>query len=209
MSFSLRALVLALGLITAPLLAAAKEPSGGTLELDPSKTSIEFRLSGTLHTTHGSFKLVRGTIAADVSTGEASGLISVDAASGGSAERLRDERMRDGVLEAQKYPEITFTPQHISGHRQADGSFEAKLEGIMKLHGDPHQIEIPVNGRIAGDSVTAAAHFSVPYVEWGLKDPSILFFAVAKQVDIDVDTQGHVSWASKGGRLRHSSDSVR
>jgi hypothetical protein len=45
--------------------AASAELRSGTLELDPSKTLIEFRLPGALHTTHGTFKLERGTITAD------------------------------------------------------------------------------------------------------------------------------------------------
>jgi hypothetical protein len=37
--------------------AASAELRSGTLELDPAKTLIEFRLPGALHTTHGTFKL--------------------------------------------------------------------------------------------------------------------------------------------------------
>jgi hypothetical protein len=36
--------------------AASAELRSGTLELDPSKTLIQFRLPGALHTTHGTFK---------------------------------------------------------------------------------------------------------------------------------------------------------
>src|SRR5262249_12109456 len=45
--------------------AASGELRSGTLELDPSKTLIEFRLPGNLHTTHGTFTLERGTILGD------------------------------------------------------------------------------------------------------------------------------------------------
>src|ERR1700722_711730 len=85
---------------------AAGELRSGTLELDPSKTLIEFRLPGPLHTIHGTFKLERGTIIADPATGKAGGSIVVDARSGDTGIGARDNEMQESVLEAQRYPEI-------------------------------------------------------------------------------------------------------
>ena len=184
--------------------AAAAELRSGTLELDPSKTLIEFRLPGALHTTHGTFKLERGIIKADPGTGEAGGSIIVDAKSGDSGMDARDSRMKDGVLEVQKYPEITFTPGHLTGQLGTDGQFEARLQGVLTVHGAGHQIIIEVQGRLIGDSLVAKSHFSVPYVEWGMEDPSILLLTVAKQVDIDIATAGYVVWT--GGAAPRSLD---
>jgi len=77
--------------------AAAAGLRSGTLELDPSKTLIEFRLPGALHTTHGTFKLERGTIIADPATGKAGGSIVVDARSGDTGIGARDNDMRENV----------------------------------------------------------------------------------------------------------------
>jgi hypothetical protein len=57
-----------------------------------------------------------------------------------------------------------------------------------------------VKGRLVGDSLIAASHFSVPYVEWGMEDPSLLLLTVAKQVDIDIATAGHVVWTREPAR---------
>jgi polyisoprenoid-binding protein YceI len=168
----------------------------GVLELDPSKTLVEFRLGGTLHTTHGQFQLKRGTIKADSSTAKAEGMIVVDAASGDTGDSLRDNRMRDRILEAAKYPEITFSPRHIDGHLNPGGGFHAKLEGLLKLHGLDHEITIDTQGTLIEDHLIVTAHFSIPYVEWGLKDPSVLFLTVAKRVDIEIATAGRVTWIS-------------
>ncbi len=40
------------------------------------------------------------------------------------------------------------------------------------------------------DLVTATAKFSVPYVAWGMKDPSNLVLRVDKIVDVDVTLAG-------------------
>ncbi|MFZ0889109.1 MAG: YceI family protein [Candidatus Binataceae bacterium] len=181
---------------------AAVQLRDGVLEVDPAKTRVEFRLGGALHTTHGKFELKHGTIKADSATGNAEGSVVVDAASGESGDILRDIRMRDSVLEAQAYPEITFSPQHIDGHLDDQGNFQAKLEGVLALHGGHHQIVIETEGKLISDDLVATAHFSIPYVEWGLKDPSVLFLTVAKEVDIDIAMTGHITWLAAEGVRR-------
>jgi len=166
----------------------------GTLELDPSKTVIEFSLPGNFHTTHGTFKLERGTITGDPATGKAGGSIVIDAKSGDTGISSRDNDMRESVLEAQRYPEITFDPQHFTLQLNGGGQFQATMKGVLTLHGGRHDVAFRAQGQLVGDNLTATAHFSVPYVAWGLKDPSILFLTVAKQVDIDIAAAGHLVW---------------
>lgn len=180
--------------------AAAAGLRSGTLELDPSKTLIEFRLPGALHTTHGTFKLERGTIIADPATGKAGGSIVVDARSGDTGIGARDNDMRENVLEAQRYPEITFDPQHFTLGLRRGGQFQATMRGVLTLHGGRHDVALTAQGQLVGDNLTATVHFSVPYVDWGLKDPSVLFLTVAKQVDIDIATTGHVVWTRQASR---------
>src|SRR5271154_3361321 len=180
--------------------AASAELRSGTLELYPSKTLIEFRLSGTLHTTHGTFKLERATIIADPATGKAGGSIVVDARSGDTGIGARDNDMRESVLEAQRYPEITFDPQHFTLELRRGGQFQATMQGVLTLHGGRHDVVLTAQGQFVGDNLTATAHFSVPYVDWGLEDPSVLFLTVAKQVDIDIATTGHVVWKKEAAR---------
>ena len=174
--------------------AASAELRSGTLELDPSKTLIEFRLPGNLHTTHGTFKLERGIIIADPATGKAGGSIVIDARSGDTGIGARDNDMRESVLEAQLYPEITFDLQHFTLQLKRGGQFQATMQGVLTLHGGRHDVALTAQGQLVGDNLTATAHFSVPYVDWGIKDPSVLFLTVAKQVDIDIATTGHVVW---------------
>ena len=174
--------------------AASAELRSETLELDTSKTLIEFRLPGTLHTTHGTFKLERATIIADPATGKAGGSIVVDARSGNTGIGARDNDMRDSVLEAQRYPEITFDPQHFTYELKGGGQFQATMQGVLTIHGGKHDVALTAQGQLVGDNLTATAHLSVPYIEWGMKDPSVLFLKVAKKVDIDIATSGNVAW---------------
>jgi hypothetical protein len=63
------------------------------------------------------------------------------------------------------------------------------LAGIVAFHGSEHALSVPVRVRLAGDNVTAEAVFDVPYVAWGLRDPSMLLFRVAPVVAVTVKTE--------------------
>ena len=182
---------------------SAAELRAGTIELDPSRTLIEFRLAGSLHTTHGKFKLEHGFLKADLNTGAASGSIVVDARSGNSGIGARDDEMKNSVLEVDKYPEITFTPERVTGKLATNGQFQASMQGVLALHGTSHLVVMEVTGQLVGDSLVAKSHFSVPYVDWGMEDPSVWLLTVAKTVDIDIATEGNIVWPGEPTQTLH------
>lgn len=154
------------------------------LELDPAATRINWTLSDVLHTVHGTFKLKKGDLWYDPATGQAGGLLVVDAASGESGSSARDGRMRKNVLETGRYPEITFVPDHVE-----DGT---QLHGMFTIHGSAHEILMNVKSHIEQQKLTAAISFTVPYVQWGMKDPSNFLLKVKDFVDIDIEAAARV-----------------
>jgi len=170
------------------------------LQLDPANTRIDYSLQGWPHVTHGTFQLARGVIRIDPATGKAEGSVIVSATSGDSGSHMRDSEMKDSILEVGRYPEITFTPQQTEGQRTPQGEFPATIRGILMLHGSPHQIALTVVVQPSGDRFTATTHFAVPYVAWGLKDPSLLIFRCADTVYVDIKTQGQVTWVPAAAR---------
>jgi polyisoprenoid-binding protein YceI len=169
----------------------------GSLALDPQRSAVHFTLPGVLHDTHGTFRVREGTIGLNAATGEASGLVVVDATSGDSGNAKRDARMKDVVLEAGRYPEIRFRPDRVDGTLGADGAFEGTIHGVLTLHGADHDIAATMRGRLSGSEVRASCRFSIPYVAWGLPDPSVLVLSVAPEVAIDVDGVGDVQWLDR------------
>ena len=163
------------------------------LELDPAQTHIEFTLTEVLHPVHGTFKLKSGTIRFDPATGEAGGLVVVDVTSGESGNASRDRKMHKDVLESRKYPEATFTPVRVFGRLEAQGESPLQLSGIFKLHGKEHELKLATTVRRGGDQLTASTHLVIPYVDWGLKNPSTLFLRVGNQVEIDINTVGRLT----------------
>src|SRR5215467_4231444 len=72
------------------------------ITLDPARTTIDWTLSATMHTVHGTFKLKSGQISFDPATGIANGELVVDANSGESGNHSRDDKMHKDVLETKR-----------------------------------------------------------------------------------------------------------
>jgi polyisoprenoid-binding protein YceI len=163
-----------------------------TLELDPANCQVEFTLAATLHAVHGTFALKSGTIHFNPSSGAASGLVVVDATSGDSGNTGRDHKMHAEILESQRYPEITFTPTKMSGKVELQGDSSVQVEGILKLHGSDHAMTLMFHLQPKGNSLSARTHIVIPYVEWGLKNPSTFLLHVSDKVEVDVTAVGQV-----------------
>jgi len=185
-------LVRGLLVVTIGLCAKTLQCQEMTLELDPANTHIEFTLAATLHTVHGTFALKSGTIHFDPSTDSASGLVVVDAASGDSGNTGRDHKMHQQILESQQYPEITFTPTKFSGKVELQGDSTVQLDGIFRLHGADHPLTLTVPVQMKGNNLSARTHIIIPYMAWGLKNPSTFILHVNDKVEIDIAAAGRV-----------------
>jgi len=113
--------------------------------------------------------------------------------SGNSGERSRDKKMNKDVLDVEHFSEITFVPNKFDGTIAPTGDSNIQVSGIFTLHGTPHNHRVPMLIHIEGGTLTAKTHFVVPYVNWGLKDPSIFVLKVAKEVEIDLTLLGRLS----------------
>jgi polyisoprenoid-binding protein YceI len=173
----------------AMLAAASSIPAENTvLQIDPSRTKVEFTVADVLHTVHGNFLLKRGDIRFDAATGKASGELVVDAASGDSGSGARDRNMHNNVLESARYPEIVFRPDRVEGKVAPRGASKVALHGTFSIHGAEHDITLPVEVEAADGQYTATMAFAVPYVQWGMKNPSTLFLRVSDKVEINIHT---------------------
>ena len=159
--------------------------SDTVLELNPAKTEITFTVSDPLHTVRGTFKLKRGNIRFDPETGKASGEIVIDVPSGASGSGMRDRRMHKDILESQKYPEAVFTPDHVDGQL---GQPEVEVHGKMNIHGADHELSLHFKVTAEGGKYMASTHFTIPYVQWGMKNPSNFLLKVGDKVEVEVKT---------------------
>jgi polyisoprenoid-binding protein YceI len=180
--------LLACSALLAP--AASLQAQETRFELDPAKTTVEFTLGATLHRVHGTFKAKSGSIRFDAASGAASGSFVIDATGGNSGNESRDHKMHEEVLESGKYPEIVFTPTRVVGTVPAQGDSTVQVQGMFRLHGADHEVTLSVPVHVSGNEISAKTHFAVPYVAWGLKNPSTFLLRVSKEVEIEVSASG-------------------
>ncbi len=178
----------ALVLAWAPAVLAQQNPV--QLEFVADHTTVQFTLGATLHTVEGTFAVKRGSVHFDPATGAVSGEIVVDATSGQSGNSGRDTRMHREILESAKFPEIIFRPGRVEGKLETQGASTLQVHGVFNIHGSDHEITIPVQMEMAADHWTASSHFEIPYVQWGIKNPSNFFLHVSPSVTIDIHASG-------------------
>jgi polyisoprenoid-binding protein YceI len=172
-------------ILTALAFSVAARGQEIVLNADPATATVQFKLNATLHTVHGSFKVKHGTIRFNPATGKISGEVVVDASSGASGDDSRDRRMHKEILESAKYPEIVFTPDRVDGAVAPQGASQIQVHGTFRIHGAAHEISIPVQVRIDNGQVSAKTNFAIPYVKWGMKNPSTFVLRVSSEVEIE------------------------
>lgn len=179
------------------LLAAGPTASAGTVKvtLDPAQTKILWTLPAVMHVAHGTFDLTSGNIVFNPQSGVASGMFVVNENTGQSGDKTRDGRMKKSVLQTAEYPTATFQPRHVTGAYQASGVSKLVVDGIFRIYGADHPLQLNFDVDTAGNAVTAATKFDVPYVAWGMHDPSTLFLRVDKSVQMEIDAKGTVQSA--------------
>jgi polyisoprenoid-binding protein YceI len=167
-------------------------PQQFTLTLDPAQSTIHFILDTTLHTVHGTFLLKRGSITFSTDGGKASGEMVAAATSGASGNDSRDKKMHNEILESQKYKEIVFRADRIDGKASATGASSVQLHGTFSLHGTEHELTVPVQEEITGGQWKGTAKFTVPYIQWGLKNPSTFLLKADPTVEVELQLSGSI-----------------
>jgi polyisoprenoid-binding protein YceI len=161
-------------------------------DLNPAQTEINFTVPDVLHTVHGTFQLKSGTVRFDPATGAASGAVIVDVASGASGSPARDRKMHKEILESPLYPEAVFTPQRVEGRFASEGVVELQVHGLFKLHGGEHEMTFQTRVETKGDQLVVNLHGVLPYVQWGMKNPSTFILRVSDKVQLDIRATGHI-----------------
>ncbi|HEY8715362.1 MAG TPA: YceI family protein [Candidatus Acidoferrum sp.] len=167
------------------------------LTVDPAQSTVHWSVESSLHTVHGTFQVKRGSVTIDPATGKAKGEIVVDATTGQSGNDSRDRRMHKEILESGQYAEVIFRPDHVDGTVAAQGNSDLKLHGVFTLHGSDHDFTAPAQAQLNSNRWKGSAVFTVPYIEWKLKNPSNFLLKVKPEVEIHIDLAGSLTPAAK------------
>lgn len=174
------------------LVAGAPAASAVTHELEvaPRSAEVTFFLEATGHDVNGKFEVGECRVTFDDESGRASGLITLRAPSATTFHEKRDKTMHRKVLKSEAHPLVTFRPARFEGSLPESGSGEVTLLGEVTLVGGTHPLALPARVERTPGGIHFETKFDVPYVEWGLKNPSVIFLRVSKVVQVSVAGDG-------------------
>ena len=164
-----------------------------TFVVDPDTSEVKMTLRTTHELVNGTFHVQSGSIEFDHSTPTMSGSVVVLAGSGKTGNDSRDKKMYKDILKVEQHATVSFEPKTYTGTIAPSGDSTISVSGVFTLLGTPHEITIPMLVHLDGTTAAAKVHFVVPYVQWGLKNPSFLIWKADNDVAIDLRLTGHLS----------------
>ena len=179
--------------VLAVLLAPAALAQRQTFVVNPDASEVKMTLKTTHELVNGTFHIQSGSIEFDRNAAKMSGSVVVVAGSGKTGNGSRDKKMNKDILKVEQYATVSFDPKAYTGAIAPSGDSTIQATGIFTLLGTPHEITVPILVHLEGTAATAKAHFVVPYVQWGLKNPSFLIWKAEDDVAIDLFLAGRVS----------------
>ena len=177
----------------AAALAPAAFAQRQTFVVNPDGSQVKITLNTTHEVVNGTFHVQSGSIEFGQGAPDMTGSVVVLSGSGNTGNGSRDKKMNKDILKVDQYATVSFEPKTYSGTIANSGESNLQVTGIFTLLGTPHQITIPILVHVEGTAATAKAHFVVPYVKWGLKNPSFLVWKADDDVAIDLFLDGRLS----------------
>jgi polyisoprenoid-binding protein YceI len=181
--------VLALVVMFAPAALAQHQ----TFAVNPDASEIKMTLNTTHEVVNGTFHIQSGSIEFDRSNPKMSGTVVALAGSGKTGNDSRDKKMNKGILKVDQYTTVSFAPKTYTGTIVPRGDSTIRVSGVFTLLGTAHDLTIPMQIHIDGSKVVAKGQFVVPYVQWGLKNPSFLIWKAENDVAIHLNLIGQIS----------------
>jgi len=106
-------------------------------------------------------------------TFEASGLlVSAAREPAGDAPKVQDVMVGPKVLDAARFPTISFRSRQVSGRRTGEGAYELQVAGELSLHGVTRAVTVPVRVQVEGATLTATGRTLVAQRAFGIEPVS-------------------------------------
>jgi len=128
-------------LVLTALALTASAHAADTFKIDPSRSTIAFKVRHMLGTASGKFARFNGTIQVNREHPEQSSVsVSIDPASIDTGIAKRDEHLRSGLFEVARFPEITFKSRRV----KQTGENSGEIVGDLTMHGVTREIVLKV-----------------------------------------------------------------
>jgi polyisoprenoid-binding protein YceI len=180
-------------LVLAAILAPVARAQHQAFIVNPGAAEVKITLKTTREVVNGTFHIQSGLIEFDRNNPKMSGSVVVLAGSGKTGNDSRDKKMNKDILKVDQFTTVSFSPKTYTGTIASSGKSTIQVSGVFTLLGNPHDLTIPMQIEMDSSKATAKAQFIIPYVQWGLKDPSFMFWKAEHDVAIELNLIGQVS----------------
>lgn len=161
--------------------------------VDPNASDVKMTLKTNHDIVNGTFHVQSGSFQFDRNAHTITGLVTVGAGTGNTGNSGRDKKMDKDYLKVDQYNTVTFAPKTFTGTLAQQGDSTIQVSGVFTLLGTPHDLTIPMQVHLDGTKATATAQFTIPYVQWGIKNPSFFILKADNDVSMNISLSGRVS----------------
>lgn len=159
-----------------------------TFKIDPSHSKIAFSVRHLLGSAKGNFSKFSGTMVVDREHPEQSSVnVKIAAASIDTGIVKRDEHLREGLFNVEKYPDISFKSRRV----KQTGANSGQIVGDFTMHGVTR--EITLNVQLVSNSQTRWRVTTAPLrrSEFGLvfSKSAETMSGIADEVIVDIEIE--------------------
>ena len=86
--------------------------------------------------------------------------------------------MHEEVLDSARHPLLVLRPERIEVSRREADALAGTLFGRFEVRGASHPLALTFEGARRGERARVTVRFDVPWVAWGLPDPSNVLLCV-------------------------------
>ena len=105
----------------------------------------------------------------------------------GDAPKVEEIMRGPKVLDAVRFPAITFKSQRVTFRDAGGGAYDLELSGELMLHGVTRALTLPVHVEVAGETLTASGKATLRHDQFGMQPVSAAGGSVKVKNEIQVE----------------------
>jgi polyisoprenoid-binding protein YceI len=86
----------------------------------------------------------------------------------GDAPKVQEAMLGPRVLDASRFPTVTFRSRTVTGKTAAQGAYGLEITGDLSLHGVTRSVVLPLRVEVSGDALRASGHLVLRQTEYGI-----------------------------------------
>lgn len=91
----------------------------------------------------------------------------------GDAPRVQEAMLGPKVLDAGRFPTITFESSAVTGTRSGPGAYRLTVQGSLTLHGVTRAVTLPLAVKVGADGLEATGQMTLRQTDYGIDPVSV------------------------------------